>query len=130
MCLLIFLKSVDFNVCITLTLLYFIFNIVLTVPETDLHCPELYTHQISSGDILFAMVFRPHGYQHGHKYPTVLNVYGGPEVQLVSNTFKGMRHLRMHMLAAQGYCVVAIDSRGSQHRGLNFESHLKGRMVN
>lgn len=35
----------------------------------------------------------------------------------------------MHMLAAQGYCVVAIDSRGSQHRGLAFESHLKGRMV-
>ena len=41
-----------------------------------------------------------------------------------------MRQLRMHMLAAQGYCVVAIDSRGSQHRGLAFESHLKGRMVN
>lgn len=35
----------------------------------------------------------------------------------------------MHMLAAQGYCVVAIDSRGSQHRGLAFEGHLKGRMV-
>ncbi|KAI4458580.1 protease family s9bc dipeptidyl-peptidase iv-related [Holotrichia oblita] len=64
----------------------------------------------------------------GRKYPTILNVYGGPEVQLVSNTFKGMRQLRMHMLAARGYCVVAIDSRGSQHRGLNWESHLKGRM--
>lgn len=34
----------------------------------------------------------------------------------------------MHMLAARGYCVVAIDSRGSLHRGLHFESHLKGRM--
>lgn len=34
----------------------------------------------------------------------------------------------MHMLAARGYCVVAIDSRGSQHRGLQFESHLRGRM--
>lgn len=33
------------------------------------------------------------------------------------------------MLAAQGYCVVQIDSRGSQHRGLKFESHLRGRMV-
>lgn len=42
--------------------------------------------------------------------------------------FQGMRQLRMHMLAARGYCVVAIDSRGSQHRGLQFESHLKGRM--
>lgn len=39
-----------------------------------------------------------------------------------------MRHLRMHMLAAQGYCVVLIDSRGSHHRGLVFESHLQHRM--
>lgn len=34
----------------------------------------------------------------------------------------------MHMLAARGYCVVAIDSRGSLHRGLHFESYLKRRM--
>lgn len=98
------------------------------VPDNDLHSPELYTHKILSGDIIFSMVFRPHNFQEGKKYPTVLNIYGGPEVQLVSNTFKGMRHLRMHMLAAQGYCVVVVDSRGSQHRGLYFESHIKGRM--
>ena len=34
----------------------------------------------------------------------------------------------MHMLAAQGYCVVLIDSRGSHHRGLLFESHLQRKM--
>lgn len=34
----------------------------------------------------------------------------------------------MHMLAAQGYCVVCIDSRGSRHRGVKFESHLRRRM--
>lgn len=39
-----------------------------------------------------------------------------------------MRQLRMHMLAAQGYCVVCIDSRGSRHRGVEFESHLWRRM--
>jgi len=33
------------------------------------------------------------------------------------------------MLASQGYVVIAIDSRGSRHRGLIFESHLKGRLV-
>ncbi|XP_054260848.1 dipeptidyl peptidase 9 [Macrosteles quadrilineatus] len=99
-----------------------------SVPEVEIHAPELFTHKMQSGEILYAMLFRPHGFQHGRKYPVLLNVYGGPEVQLVSNTFKGMRHLRMHMLAAQGYCVIAIDSRGSHHRGLKFESHLKGRM--
>lgn len=61
-------------------------------------------------------------------YPTILNVYGGPEVQTVSNSFKGMRQLRMHMLASQGYCVVCIDSRGSKNRGVQFESHLRGRL--
>jgi dipeptidyl-peptidase 9 len=34
----------------------------------------------------------------------------------------------MHMLASQGYCVISIDSRGSRHRGVNFESHLKRRL--
>ncbi|PSN50155.1 Dipeptidyl peptidase 8 [Blattella germanica] len=61
-----------------------------SVPEGEFYCPELYTHQISSGDLLYAMVFKPHCFQPGHKYPTVLNIYGGPEVQLVSNTFKVM----------------------------------------
>lgn len=34
----------------------------------------------------------------------------------------------MHMLAAQGYCVICIDSRGSRHRGTQFEAHIRGRM--
>lgn len=54
----------------------------------NLYRPTLYTHEISSGHHLYAMVFQPHGYEAGRKYPTVLNVYGGPEVQLVSNSFK------------------------------------------
>uniref|UniRef100_A0A0A9VTT3 Dipeptidyl peptidase 8 n=1 Tax=Lygus hesperus TaxID=30085 RepID=A0A0A9VTT3_LYGHE len=98
------------------------------VPEQPLRFPELYSHEISSGDVLYAMVFRPYGAVPGIKYPTVLNVYGGPEVQIVTNTFKDMRYLRMHMLASQGYCVVSIDSRGSYNRGVQFESHIKHRM--
>lgn len=54
----------------------------------EIYCPELYTHEIVSGHVLYAMVFKPHNFQPGKKYPTVLNVYGGPEVQMVSNTFK------------------------------------------
>lgn len=94
----------------------------------EMYSPDLYTHKINSGHVLYAMVFKPHHFKPGKKYPTILSVYGGPEVQLVSNTFKGMRQLRMHMLAARGYCVVAIDSRGSQHRGIQFEGYIKGKM--
>ncbi|XP_065336278.1 dipeptidyl peptidase 9 [Cloeon dipterum] len=97
-------------------------------PDVDCHCPEILTHQLKSGETLYAMLFKPTGFDPERQYPTVLNVYGGPEVQLVSNSFKGMRHLRMHMLASRGYCVLAIDSRGSLHRGIKFESHIHFRM--
>ncbi|XP_052891455.1 dipeptidyl peptidase 9 [Anopheles moucheti] len=96
--------------------------------ENTLYNPSIYSPQISTGDVLYAMVFKPHNFTLGVKYPTVLNVYGGPEVQTVSNTFKGMRQLRMHMLASQGYCVICVDSRGSRHRGVEFESYIRCRM--
>ncbi|KAJ6635497.1 Dipeptidyl peptidase 8 [Pseudolycoriella hygida] len=97
-------------------------------PENFQYSPAIFSPRLPNGETLYAMVFKPHNFELGMRYPTVLNVYGGPEVQTVNNTFKGMRQLRMHMLAAQGYCVVCVDSRGSRHRGVSFESHLRGKM--
>ncbi|XP_045123051.1 dipeptidyl peptidase 8-like isoform X3 [Portunus trituberculatus] len=90
--------------------------------------PEVFTTRIASGDVVYSMVFKPHGFTPGRKYPTVLCIYGGPQVQLVTNTFKGFRHMRTHMLAANGFCVVSIDSRGSDNRGVSFQAHLMNRM--
>lgn len=90
--------------------------------------PELFSHTISSGHMVFGLVFKPARLEPQHRYPTVLTIYGGPEVQLVTNSFKGMRHLRQHLLASENYVVVVLDCRGSRHRGIDFESHIKGRM--
>lgn len=90
--------------------------------------PELFSHRLESGHQIYGMLFKPPNMKPNEKYPTVLTIYGGPEVQLVTNTFKGMRYLRQFLLAAEGYVVVAIDCRGSRHRGITFESHIKGRM--
>ncbi|XP_077524624.1 dipeptidyl peptidase 9 isoform X2 [Amblyomma americanum] len=90
--------------------------------------PELFSHVISSGHTVFGLVFRPPRLEPQRRYPTVLTIYGGPEVQLVTNSFKGMRHLRQHLLASENYVVVVVDCRGSRHRGIEFESHIKGRM--
>lgn len=102
-------------------------------PENFQYCPTIYTEQLkdkdgSGSELIYAMVFKPHNFRLGEKYPTVLHVYGGPEVQVVNNTFKGIRQMRLHMLAAQGYCVICIDSRGSHHRGVKFEGYLRKRM--
>lgn len=52
--------------------------------------PEIFRHQLSSGDTVYGVIFKPQSLDESrpHKFPTVLTIYGGPEVQLVTNTFK------------------------------------------
>ncbi|CAL8078755.1 unnamed protein product [Orchesella dallaii] len=96
--------------------------------ESDFSFPEITTHQLSTGENLYAMIYKPFNFQPNKRYPTILNVYGGPEVQLVYNSFRGTGQFWLYLLASQGYCVVAIDSRGSHHRGVQFEGHIRGKM--
>ncbi|KAI8503314.1 dipeptidylpeptidase [Branchiostoma belcheri] len=94
----------------------------------DYHPPELFQYRSLSGYDHYGYMYKPHNCAPGRKYPTLLFVYGGPQVQLVTNSFKGIRFLRLHTLASLGYAVVVLDGRGSNHRGLQFEGHLRGRM--
>ncbi|XP_054752150.2 dipeptidyl peptidase 9-like [Lytechinus pictus] len=91
--------------------------------------PELFTYKNSStGDDMYGLLFKPHNIEPGKQYPTVQFVYGGPQVQLVSNSFKGVRFLRLYTLASLGYAVVIVDGRGSCKRGLRFEGVLRNRL--
>lgn len=74
-------------------------------PENSLYCPSIYTPRLSSGQTLYAMVFKPHNFTLGVQYPTILNVYGGPEVQTVNNTFK-VCHKRVDV----DVCAKATDT--------------------
>ncbi|CAL8345892.1 unnamed protein product [Merluccius merluccius] len=94
----------------------------------DYNPPEIFDFPGKSGFQLYGMVYKPHSLQPGRKHPTVLFVYGGPQVQLVNNSFKGMKYLRLNTLASLGYAVVVIDGRGSCQRGLEFEGALKNKL--
>ncbi|KAL5019615.1 hypothetical protein ScPMuIL_002507 [Solemya velum] len=94
----------------------------------DYHAPELFQFQTHAGHTSYGMFYKPHDFRPDVKYPTVLFVYGGPQVQLVTNSFKGLKFLRLHTLASQGYVVVVVDGRGSCHRGVQYESHIKNRL--
>uniref|UniRef100_A0A8D2ZXD3 dipeptidyl-peptidase IV n=1 Tax=Scophthalmus maximus TaxID=52904 RepID=A0A8D2ZXD3_SCOMX len=76
----------------------------------DYNPPEIFDFPGKSGFQLYGMVYKPHNLQPGRKHPTVLFVYGGPQVHLL------------------GYAVVVIDGRGSCQRGLEFEGALKNKM--
>lgn len=75
----------------------------------------------SSGETLHYSLLKPSGFDSKKKYPVIVNVYGGPHVQLVSN---GWSVDFQQYLAQQGYVVFRIDNRGSATRGTQFESAL------
>lgn len=49
--------------------------------------------------------------------------------KLVTNEFLTSRFALINLLTKLGYVCLAIDSRGSARRGMQFEAHIKNRMV-
>ena len=66
-------------------------GVVFLAIAEDYRPPVLFNYKNSSGDTMYGMYYKPHHHEEGQKHPTVLFVYGGPKVQLVTNSYKGMR---------------------------------------
>lgn len=54
--------------------------------------PQIFTFTTDDGCKLYGMIYMPHNYEHGNKYPTMLYIYGGPKVQLVNNSYKANKY--------------------------------------
>ena len=76
------------------------------------------------GPVLNARMILPPDFDPKKKYPALVNVYNGPHVQMVTNTWLGGGELWMHRMAQQGYVVFSLDGRGSANRGFAFESAI------
>jgi dipeptidyl-peptidase-4 len=79
------------------------------------------------GQTLHYRLFRPQTLEAGKKYPVIVNVYGGPHAQLVSNRWRE-RNLYLQYLVQQGYLVFQLDNRGSFNRGKAFEDPIYKKM--
>lgn len=62
------------------------------------------------------------------QYPVLLYVYGGPHVQLVTNTWLAGGELWMHHMAQEGFIIFTVDGRGSANRGQAFEAAVHRRL--
>ncbi|KAJ1666684.1 hypothetical protein EV178_002115 [Coemansia sp. RSA 1646] len=114
-------------------------------------------------ELVFGHVYLPPDFRLGEQYPTVVNAYGGPQCQLVTNAYPYPRHRRLAMLTrmspanrstvlefsvpqnedangavdsqrknsatrGRAMVVVCLDGRGTPHRGLGFESAIRGQL--
>jgi dipeptidyl-peptidase-4 len=93
--------------------------------DLDLPPPELHEFTTRDGVKLHAALHRP---ATKGKAPVIVEVYGGPHLQLVTDSWRLTVDLRAQLLAAQGFVVLTVDNRGSARRGVAFEAAIARNM--
>lgn len=83
---------------------------------------EIIQIKASDGAALYGRLTKPLNFQPGTKYPLIVEVYGGPGVQLVRNQWYGVNWGQM--MAQKGYVVFTVDNHGSAGRGHAFEAPI------
>ena len=88
--------------------------------EVALSRPERF-HYERAGFELDGWVIKPFGFEPSKRYPTLLNVHGGPMSQYGHNFFD-----EFQVYAGAGYAVVFTNPRGSQGYGEEFTRAVVG----
>jgi dipeptidyl-peptidase-4 len=92
----------------------------------DNSIPEFGTLRAADGQTLVYRLFKPRGFDASKRYPAVVHVYGGPNVQTVLDQWTGDSFTQI--LTRAGYVVFQLDNRGSAFRGTAFQSPILGRL--
>jgi dipeptidyl-peptidase-4 len=70
---------------------------------------------------LYGKLILPTNFDSTKKYPVIVYLYNGPNVQQLHNSFPGSGNLWYEYMAQHGYIVFTMDGRGSWNRGKDFE---------
>ncbi|HYJ40616.1 MAG TPA: DPP IV N-terminal domain-containing protein, partial [Steroidobacteraceae bacterium] len=81
--------------------------------------PEFGTFAAADGQAMHYKLLKPGTLEAGKRYPVLIEVYGGPGVQRVTNSWGSLFH---QYLVQHGYVVFVLDNRGSGMRGERFET--------
>lgn len=105
---------------------------VATINENSV--PELADYHLSpvefldlpadDGTKLCALMIKPPDFDASRKYPVLVHVYGGPQIQMVRNVWGGSDFLWHQMMTQKGYIIFELDNRGSANRGHAFETPI------
>jgi dipeptidyl-peptidase-4 len=93
--------------------------------EIELQLPELETFRTRDGVLLHAALFRP---ARKAAAALIVDIYGGPHYQAVTDSWALTVNLRAQLLAAHGFAVMQVDNRGSARRGVAFETAIARNM--
>ncbi len=80
---------------------------------------EDFTAQAKDGTVVNGLLFKPSPYTAGTRYPTLLNIHGGPNGQ-----DEHVFDFEAQWLAANGYVVLQVNYRGSSGRGSKYQKAI------
>ncbi|PYZ98767.1 peptidase [Alteribacter lacisalsi] len=89
--------------------------------EVALSEPEEVTFKAEDGWDIHGWVMKPYGYEEGKKYPTILEIHGGPHAMYANSFFHELQYL-----AACGYAVLYTNPRGGHGYGQEFVDACRG----
>ena len=92
-------------------------------PNKDYNFGEITLGSIKAddGSDLYYRLIKPMDFDPNKKYPVIHYVYGGPDAQLVTNTWNALLRTWEMYMAQHGYVVFVIDNHGTPNRGKAFE---------
>jgi dipeptidyl-peptidase-4 len=82
---------------------------------------RLFSIKADDGTPLWCRMVLPPAFDSTKTYPVIVYLYGGPHLQLITNTWLAGADLWYHYMAQKGYIVFTLDNRGSSNRGKEFE---------
>lgn len=82
---------------------------------------KIFTIKNIEGDELYCKMVTPFPLDSTKQYPVIVYVYGGPNVQLVNNTWPTGTDMWYQYMAQRGYIVFTLENRGTPYRGKAFE---------
>lgn len=99
-------------------------NRVTELADYQLSPVEFLKVRAADGAELDASIIKPRDFDPAKKYPVIVYVYGGPDVQNVTNAWEGQAFLWREMMAERGYVIFSLDNHGAYGHGHDFETPL------
>ena len=89
--------------------------------EYKIGLTELVKIPTDNNIFLNSRIIKPYDFDENKKYPVLIYVYNGPQIQLITNSWLANSPLWMYYLANKDYIIFTLDGRGSENRGKEFE---------
>jgi dipeptidyl-peptidase-4 len=100
-----------------------------SVDDYGLTAPEFLEFKADDGTTLYGELLLPPATAAGAKIPLIVNIYGGPAAQLVTNSWQenwvGASGLFHQVLAQQGFAILTVDNRGTPNRDRKFMTAVR-----